>query len=448
MKRFKEVLGFIKTYPGIFYSLFLIIFFPLFLYFVVFYFTSKFQENVDLILQTETFFLSHSFGLMIKDYFSEPEILQNKISELIKEHPKIKQIRVLKKEDDNFKIISSNKKNEVGAILQDPSILLSWNQEQPIVTLFSDAITKERFWKASTIVFDGSGKKMGLVSLALSLKETDEMISDLIFKSFIVILVGIFLFLLLIVEHTTLFGYVELSRKLKEIDKAKDEFIRLATHELQGPIVNIKNYIWALKEELKDKISVQYLEYLERAENSAKNLILLVEDLLEVSRIEQGRVDFTPKVFSPQKEIEQVISDFWGKAKEKKLYLVFEKSNVPVLLNINPLRFREIVSNLISNAIKYTFEGGVKVMEKIDFEKKRYYIFVKDTGVGISAEAQQKIFQKFFRERKKETADIEGTGLGLYISKELAKRMGGDILVESIEGQGSIFIVYFPIFSK
>jgi signal transduction histidine kinase len=446
MKFFRDIFSFIKTYPAILYSFALILFLPLFLYFSVFYVASKFQKNVDLILQTEALFLSQSLSTFSQDFISEPEILQEKIFQIQKENPKVKQIRILVKENEDFRILASGKGEEIGAILQDPSLILSWSQGQSIATLSSDPQTKERFWKIVTPI--GKEKKLGLISLALSLKETDEIISDIIFKTFFLILFGILVSLILIFQHTSLFGYVELTQKLKQIDKAKDEFIRMATHELEAPVVNIRNYLWEIKEQLKEKISKEEIEYLERAEISAINLSHLIEDILEVSRIEQGRVDFTPKLIDPVNEIKQIVSEFLPRAKEKNLSLLFEEPKEKVELYLNPLRFREIVSNLLSNAVKYTFKGYVKIEAKVDFSRKRYYIFVRDTGIGISAEAQQKIFQKFFREKKRETADVPGTGLGLWISRELARKMGGDILFESIEGQGSNFIVYFPLKTK
>jgi signal transduction histidine kinase len=446
MKIFRDIFSFVKTYPAILYSFALVLFLPLFLYFSVFYISSKFQKSVDSILQTEALFLTQSLATFSRGFIFEPDILQEKIFQIQKENPKVKQIRILTKENEDFRILASGEKEEVGAILQDPSLILSWSQNQSIATLFSDPDTKERFWKIVTPI--GKEKKVGLISLALSLKETDEVILDIVFNAFLLILGGIVVSLILIFQHTSLFGYVQLTQKLQQIDKAKDEFIRMATHELETPIVNIKNYIWEIREQLKEKISKEQKEYLERAETSANNLSLLIEDILAVSRIEQGRVDFTPQWFDPAKEINQIVNEFLPKTKEKNLSLLFEEPKEKVNVYLNLFRFREIISNLLSNAIKYTFEGYVKIGTKVDFNRKKYYIFVKDTGIGISAEAQQKLFQKFFREKKRETAEIPGTGLGLWISKEVARKMGGDILVESIEGQGSNFIVYFPLKTK
>jgi len=446
LKLFREVFLFIKGYPGILYSFALILFLPLFLYFSVFYISSQFQKNVDFILQTEALFLSQAISTFLDDFILEPEILQERIFQIQSKNPKVKQLRILRKEGDDFRVLASGKKEEVGAILEDPGLILSWSQHQSIATIFLDPQTKERFWKVITPI--EKEKKLGLISLALSLKETDELISDIIFKAFILIVGGIIVSLILIFQHTTLFGYVNLTRKLKEIDRSKDEFIRLATHELQSPITNIKNYAVEIKEQLKDKLSNEEKMYLERMVTSAQNLSNLMLDILEVSRLEQGRLDFSPQIIDVEKEIEQLVSEFLPKAKEKNLELIFEKPSQPATLFLNSIRFREIISNLLSNALKYTFEGKIIIRARVDFFKNRYYISVIDTGIGISGEAQQKIFQKFFRERKKETIEIPGTGLGLWLSREMAKRMGGDILLESIEGKGSNFTVIFPLHKR
>jgi len=112
---------------------------------------------------------------------------------------------------------------------------------------------------------------------------------------------------------------------------------------------------------------------------------------------------------------------------------------------VNSNRLKEVLYNLIDNAIKYTLEGGVEIKTEVDEIKKKYYITVQDSGIGISAEAQQRLFEKFYRVKTKETADISGTGLGLWIAKTLARKMGGDILIESMEGKGSKFTIIFPL---
>jgi len=447
MKFLKETFEFFKTFPGIFYSLFLIAFFPFFIYFSLNFTISKFEKNINLILQTEALSLAQIFSNFSQDFFSQPEILQEKIFQIQKENQKLKQIRILKKEDENFKILASHNPEEVGAILEatDPTMILTWSRNEPFAHLVFDKNSKERIWKVTNVIKDSSGKKLGLISLGLSLKETDEILTNLILKTFFLMIFGILICILLVFQHTRLFGYVNLFLKMKETEKAKNEFIRMATHELQSPVTNIKNYALELKEMLSSKLNEEEKKFLERIEISAKNLSELMADILEVSRIEQGSLDFTPQVIDATKETEEIVKNFEIWAKQKGLKLIFEKPKEKILILANPYRFKEVLNNLLTNALKYTFEGEIKVEIEVDFSKKRCYISVEDTGIGISAENQRQIFQKFFREKRKETAEISGTGLGLWLVKEIMKKSGGDVFFESRKGKGSKFTVYFPL---
>lgn len=444
-KFFSRIFGFIKTYPPILYSLFLIVFLPLLIYGNVFFAVSKFQRNIDLVLQKKALFVQNVISLFVKEISREPEKLQPKIENLVSQNPEIRFLRILKKEGENFVVVNSFKREELGAILEDPILVLSWSQNQSIATLISSQ-EGERLWKVVSPVFNEKNEKIGLISLALSLKETDELIEKSIFNSFLVSIFGICLSLFLIFHHTNLFGYVILSKKLKEMDRAKDEFIRMATHELQSPIVNITAYISDLKERIKNKLLKDEIEDFKRVEISAKNLSDLIEDILVVSRIQQAKLDFTPQKLNLKEELKEAFLQFESKAREKNLKFYFKEPKENVFVFANKLRLQQVLANLISNAIKYTFSGYVKLAINVDELKKKCYIVVEDTGVGISAEAQKKLFQKFFREKKRETAEVPGTGLGLFISKEIVEKMGGEIFVESIEGKGSRFIVCLPLY--
>jgi len=184
-----------------------------------------------------------------------------------------------------------------------------------------------------------------------------------------------------------------------------------------------------------------------RVEISAKNLSNLIEDILQVARIEQKRLDFTPEKVQPLNIIKEVVEELKPKAEEKGLRLVFEPKEEPFYLKVNPNRLRQILFNLINNAIKYTLRGGIEVQTRANLTKGKYYISIIDSGIGISAENQKHIFEKFYRVKTRETAGIPGTGLGLWIVKELCQNMKGEILVESIEEKGSKFTVIFPLIS-
>ena len=219
----------------------------------------------------------------------------------------------------------------------------------------------------------------------------------------------------------------------------------MATHELQSPIINIRGYLEVLEEEIGSSLTEEQKEFFQRAKVSAKNLSDLMYDILEVSRLEQGRLDFTPQKISPPKIITEIVQDLKIKAAGKGLSLVLELGEEAAFIKANSNRLRQVLVNLLENAIKYTPKGEILLRAAIDKNKKRYIIEVKDTGLGISAQDQKRLFERFYRVKTKETADIPGTGLGLWIAKQLTEKMGGKIFVESMKGVGTKFTVIFPL---
>ena len=444
MKFFSRVFKFIKEYPAVLYSFFLILILPLILYYNTFLAAQSFQENINHNLQTQALMVENILGTFFADVFENPGILQQKIEEIIKDNPEIKNLRIVKESKGDFQIIASQNPYEIGSKIKDPAFSLSFSQDQTIANLIKR--DGERLWNVIRPLYNKeTGEKIGLISMALSLQASDTLITQAIFRSYIIVIFAILLSLFLIFQHTRLFGYVSLTKKLQEIDRMKDNFIRMATHELQSPIINIRGYLEVLEEEIGPLLKKEQKEFFYRAKISAKNLSDLIYDILEVSRIEQGRLDFTPQKIFPSKIIAEVVQDLKIKADQKNLHLLLELVKTPYLINVNPNRFRQILTNLIENAIKYTFQGEILVRTFIDENKKRYLIEIKDTGIGISAEDQKRLFEKFYRVKTKETADIPGTGLGLWITKQIIEKMQGQIFVESMKGIGTKFTVIFPL---
>jgi signal transduction histidine kinase len=153
----------------------------------------------------------------------------------------------------------------------------------------------------------------------------------------------------------------------------------------------------------------------------------------------------------------EIVDGIRRKAEAKGLVLAFESEkpvfmlgdSVPpdpkILINVNQVCFKRIITNLVENSVKYTPAGKVMVSVKTERAKKRCVITVQDTGFGISAEGQKKLFEQFYRVKTEDNSGIPGTGLGLWMSREMARKMGGDIMLESIERMGSRFFVFFPL---
>lgn len=440
----KRIFGFIKQNPPILYSLFLIIFLPLILWGNAIFVIKSFEKNIDFILQDKALTIENIFGEFISEKYQDSKFLQEQIKKITAQALEIKDLKIITRQDDKFKIIASSNLQEINQEIKDPSLSLVWDQEQNIAHL--TGTKAERFWKTVKLFKDNEGRKKFLISLNLSLASVDKLIKQTAQISYFFIFIGILFILFLIFQHTRLFQYLKLYQELQKVEKIKDNFFRMAIHELQSPITNIRAYVEALREELKNKISSQQLEDLKRISFSAKNLSELIEDIFKVVKIEEELLDLTTQEISPTQSIKEIIDSFQGRFKTKELKLKYQQGKESWIIKVNPYRFREILINLIDNAIKYTSQGEIEIKEWIDSSKKRYYFSLKDTGIGISGEEQKNIFQKFYRAKNKETAEIPGTGLGLWIVKTLCEGMKGSITLESIKGIGTKFILSFPLF--
>jgi len=222
----------------------------------------------------------------------------------------------------------------------------------------------------------------------------------------------------------------------QELEQMKKELLSIATHELRSPITVMSGYLDMVLGGDAGKISSQVADLVTEVKNNNDRLGLLVDDLLDVSRIEQGRIEIKISKIDLAPIISSSLEQYELEAKKKKIKLKFIKSqNIPKVL-ADPDRLRQILSNLVGNAVKYTPAGEIK----IDIENgEKIKINVSDTGIGIKKTDVPHLFKKFYRLKNQKTKNITGTGLGLYICRKLVEIMGGEIGVVSKEGSGSTF---------
>ena len=230
-----------------------------------------------------------------------------------------------------------------------------------------------------------------------------------------------------------------------QVEQMKQELISIATHELRTPITGIKGYLDMILEGDTGKVGPETKETIEEITKINQRLADLVDDLLNVGRIEQGRIEIRPVSMDLDKLISDVVGELSIQAKDKNLELKYNKDNKVAAPQIkaDPERVRQVLINLIGNAIKYTEKGSVAV--SMEQEEKMVAVHVKDSGIGMDQEAQKRLFKKFYRAKNEKTRQITGTGLGLWITKKLVEMMGGKISVQSEEGKGSTFSFSLPI---
>ena len=227
--------------------------------------------------------------------------------------------------------------------------------------------------------------------------------------------------------------------RLKELDRVKSEFISIVSHDLRTPLTTIRGYVELLPRV--GSLNEMQQDFVKRIERGTSNIVELIADLLDVSRIEAG-LDWELESMDLAATTRLAVAALRPQAEDKQQTLNIRSPELPPILG-NSRRLGQVVANLLGNAVKYTPVGGqidVSLYEDNDFE----VLCVRDNGIGISAEDQLRIFDKFFRVESDDTMAITGTGLGLAIVKTIVERHKGRVWVESEPGVGSVFSVLLP----
>lgn len=230
--------------------------------------------------------------------------------------------------------------------------------------------------------------------------------------------------------------------RLKELDQLKDEFVSLASHELRTPMTAIKSYLWMVLNKSKN-LDPQIRTYLDIASAETEHLIKLVQNMLTISRIEGKRLELNIEVLNLFEQVKHVYDTLKIKTAEKHITFTLLPYPEKLMVSGDKDKLSEVFENIIGNAIKYTPEKG-SISVYFTLEKNKIAVRVSDTGPGITKENLTKLFQKFGRLEDAKQSRTSGTGLGLYISKQIVDLHKGSIKVESEVGKGTTFTVYLP----
>jgi signal transduction histidine kinase len=262
----------------------------------------------------------------------------------------------------------------------------------------------------------------------------------------LIIVAGVFIYLIF-VTFRSLDKLAEAERDIahvREIDKAKTEFVSLASHQLRTPLTSVSWFTEMLSNQEVGSLNEKQKEYLSEIYIGNKRMIDLVDDILNTSRIDMGTLLIDPKIISLPEIIESVLDELIPLTESKELRVVKNFEEGFPKIKADPEHLRIVMQNLLSNSMKYTPRGGL-IEVSLRKEKNNALIKISDNGYGIPEEQQGKIFTKLFRADNIRTKDMEGTGLGLYIARAIVRQSGGRIWFESEENKGTTFYVIFPM---
>ncbi len=231
------------------------------------------------------------------------------------------------------------------------------------------------------------------------------------------------------------------NKKLLQLDHLKDDFVGSVSHELRTPLAIMRESISQIRDELFGEVPDQQKRYLDKALINMDRLRNIIDNLLDISKIEKGKLEIYKEKVDLNKLVEEIVSDFAVKAKAKGLILEGAVHGTAVYALVDPEKTIQVFNNLIGNALKFTEKGSIEitVQEEEDFIQCK----VKDTGKGIAQKDLHKLFDKFQQVGRKHGPGEKGTGLGLAIAKGIIELHGGNIHVESTEGEGTAFFFSF-----
>ncbi len=239
--------------------------------------------------------------------------------------------------------------------------------------------------------------------------------------------------------------FMEANSKLEHASNAKSEFLANVSHEIRTPINAVLGMDEMILRESKEQKTIECARNIQSAGHT---LLALINDLLDVTKMESGKMEIIPCEYSPMSMLVDSYNVIAVRAADKELPVYVENDiNIPATLYGDEIRVRQMITNLLTNAVKYTSSGEIVVRltyEKIDNSRIMLIAEVKDTGAGISTADQEKLFSNFVRIDEKKNRTIEGTGLGLSIVKQLCELMHGSIAVDSVYGVGSTFRIAVP----
>lgn len=237
------------------------------------------------------------------------------------------------------------------------------------------------------------------------------------------------------------------NERLRVVDQQKSEFVSIASHQLRSPLTAIRGYTSMILDGNYGTAPEKMTEVLNRIHESTKLMAFSIEDFLNVSRIESGNMKYTYADFNLREQAEHIVDDLRPEATRSGLLLFFKADmRSQGMVNADIAKTQQILHNLINNSLKYTQKGSITVFVYDDIGRKQLFVNIIDTGIGMSPETINDLFQKFNRAKNANSININGTGLGLFVARAMARSMGGDVTCSSAGDQkGATFVLTLPL---
>ncbi len=365
-------------------------------------------------------------------------VLQAEIETLAAQNTDITEFVVAKDTDEGVLIIASLRTDRAGTVAENPEPYRSSLLNAGGSVIRPHTVYGTRYWQSFRLI--RSNNTNFYIFTETSLENIDNLIANRVQDAYYWLVGLLALVMVLLFRHVKLIDYSYLYQEVKKANEMKDLFTNMIAHELRAPLTAMRGYGSMIREN--KEVSREVSEYATRIEDAAERLIVIVSDLLDVARIQSGKLSIEKTTVEITTVIDSVIDALSPSAQEKNVTIACEGIRSPLKIQGDAKRLNQALTNLVSNAIKYTPKGSIVI--SLEDRKDRVELRVKDTGMGIRAEDQKSLFAPFFRVQAEDVSKITGTGLGMWITKQLIELMGGSIGVESIRGVGTHVVVTLP----
>lgn len=436
---FIDGLTYVRKHPQLLMTMLLIAVIPVAFLVSGQQFLSAAKENQESLEKNRIGIMHDMFSdIMLLVHF-EPVHMQTEIEKIVVQNPDITKFMVLHEEKNDLIVVASLETERNQTIVENPELyrISNIDPDHSIITPYVSGGV--RYWQSFSLVQSTEGERY-YIFIETSLKKLDTLFAARILEAYYWLAGILAIILFLIARHVRLIDYSYLYSEIKRANEMKDLFTNMVAHELRAPLTAIRGYASLIHEDSTLRSNIR--EDASRIEESAERLVLIVSDLLDVARIHSGKLSIKNDTTDVKKVINSVLLAMQSSAHEKNITLAFEENSSDISIQSDEKRMYQALTNLVSNSIKYTHAGTITVSLKNLSD--RIEIRVKDTGMGISSENQKKLFAPFFRVENTEVNNITGTGLGMWITKQLIELMKGSIAVESIRGVGTHIVITLP----
>lgn len=415
----------------------MVVFPALFIAVVQSFFTTAYS-NIETSEKRQVAVLHDALSVLISAYGEQSTVIGDFITKQVTENSELVDIRVLKKTDEGLLILQSKDEAKHGSYEQNTDDYEVVQPTNDTSLIFESHNGTYRTWRAVRGVTLQNGTQYYILS-EHSFSTIDSVMAARAQQSYIV-LTAIFLFLIALAYwFAKQTDWKRRYHTLEQQQKERDLFTNMIAHEFRTPLTAVRGYTSFLQESA--TVTGQDKKFVEIIQLSTNRLVALVNDFLEIARIQSGKTVLTMVDADVQLVIKEVLTTLTPQAREKQLQLIYTPLKVPLVLTTDTKRLYQVLLNLISNAIKYTKVGTIEITT--DVTPKTVTIRIKDTGMGITAEDQKRLFTPFARFGGVETTTTPGTGLGMTITKQYVELLRGTIAVESIKNVGTHVVLTF-----